>query len=116
MLHPSGGPDKVCDSLRKGPPPMSPAYFAAIPAFLAAAWAVSGLRSSRASRPLIPAPMRAAAVLAVVIVAIVPGTGAASTSASGQEVVTVDLGWAPSSNIPWNDITQVELFNLATSA
>jgi len=94
---------------------MSPAYFAAIPVILAAAWAASGLRSPRARRPLVPAT-RAVAVLVAVIVGIVPGTGAASSSASGQEVVTVDLGWAPSPNIPWNDITQVELFNLATSA
>src|SRR5580765_573594 len=33
---------------------------------------------------------------------------------SGQQVFTFDLGWAPSSNIPWGDLTQIYLFNLAT--
>src|SRR5437870_12636677 len=98
------------------PSPMSPAYVAAIPAFLAAAWAASGLRSPGEPRPLVPASMRAVAVSAAVIVGIVPGTVAASPSPSGQQVMTVDLGWAPSSNIPWIDLTQIDLFNLATEA
>lgn len=35
---------------------------------------------------------------------------------SGQQVMTMDLGWAPSSNLPWKDLTQIGLFNLATEA
>src|SRR3954453_21719065 len=65
--------------------------------------------------PILPS-LRVAVVIAAVIVGIVPGAVAAAPSASGHEVVTVDLGWAPSSNIPWNDLTQVDLFNLATTA
>src|SRR3954469_13061084 len=67
--------------------------------------------------PILPS-LRTALVIgaAAVVVAIVPGAVAASSSAGRPEVVTVDVGWAPSSNIPWNDLTQVDLFNLATTA
>ena len=34
----------------------------------------------------------------------------------GQQVMAFDLGWAPSSNIPWTDLTQLYLFNLQTTA
>jgi len=33
---------------------------------------------------------------------------------SGQVVMAFDLGWDPTSNMPWNDLTQAYLFDLAT--
>lgn len=33
---------------------------------------------------------------------------------SGQTVMAFDLGWAPTSSMPWGDLTQAFLFNLAT--
>src|SRR5690349_1985925 len=67
------------------------------------------------ARALVPPSMLAVVVIAAVVVGILPGAVAASSSAAtGHEVVTVDVGWAPSSNIPWSDLTQIDLFNLAT--
>ena len=38
----------------------------------------------------------------------------ASPPPSGQMVMAFDLGWDPTSNMPWSDLTQADLFNLET--
>jgi hypothetical protein len=44
------------------------------------------------------------------------GFGASSSraSSSGQTVMTFDLGWSPTSQMPWGDLTQADLFALQT--
>jgi hypothetical protein len=57
--------------------------------------------------------LHASVVAALLLVATGGGVGAAA-SAPGQTVMTFDLGWAPTSQMPWSDLTQAELFALQT--